>query len=97
MEVRSSLIAESPSVACGEVPELPEAAQHFPAVNDHDCLIFSGYSCTQRQQRYMSGMPGNSTEKLSLPRYPAVTVAHRCNLPADERTMALPAQCAAAV
>jgi len=84
-------------VACGEVPELPEVAQHFPAVNDHDCLIFSGYSCTQRQQRYMSGMPGNSTEKLSLPRYPAVTVAHRCNLPADERTMALPAQCAAAV
>lgn len=97
MEVRSSLIAESPSVACGEVPELPEAAQHFPAVNDHDCLIFSGYSCVHRQQRHVSGLPGNSTGNLSLPRYLGVAVTHRCNLPADERTMALPAQCAAAV
>ena len=84
-------------MAGDQAPEATENAQQFAAVNDHDCLIFSGYSCTQRQQRYVSGMPGNSTEKLSLPRYPAVTVAHRCNLPADERTMALPAQCAAAV
>lgn len=40
MEVRSSLIAESPSVAGGQVPELPEAVQFFPAANDHYCLIF---------------------------------------------------------
>lgn len=97
MGVRSSLIAESPSVACGEVPELPEAAQQFAAVNDHDCLIFSGYSCTHRQQRHVSGLPGDSTESLSLPRYPAADAARRCNLPAHERTMALPAQYAAAV
>lgn len=89
MEVRSSLIAESPSVAGGQVPELPEAVQFFPAVNDHDCLIFSAYSCVHRQQRHVSGLPGNSTGNLSLPRYLGVAVTRRCNLPADERTMAL--------
>jgi len=94
MEVRSSLIAESPSVAGGQVPELPEAVQFFPAANDHYCLIFSGYSCTQR---HVSGLPGDSTENLSLPRYSAADAARRCNLPAHERTMALPAQYAAAV
>lgn len=95
MEVRSSLIAESPSVAGGQVPELPEAVQFFPAANDHYCLIFSGYSSVRRQQRHVSGLPGDSTENLSLPRYPGVAVARRCNLPADERTMTLSAQCAA--
>ena len=79
------------------MPELPEAAQYFPAANDHVCLIFSAYSCTHRQQRHVSGLPGNSTENMSLTRYPGVAVARRCNLPANERTMALPAQYAATV